>query len=179
MKNIVIYSVLFIIAFIGTTLTIYTYNQKYVNMFEFDFRNKEEVALADSLAALSSDSLAIADSLEVIKQEEAKKVELKENYEETQKILSKKNTELEKKKAEVERLKSQLEEKKKEKHAKWLKATIKLYEAMEAGKAAQLLKSLPQHEARELLYSMKNKKAAQILSSLDTETVKRLTRAEK
>jgi len=50
---------------------------------------------------------------------------------------------------------------------------------MNTAKAGALLNSLPEKEARELIYSMKKKKAAEILSNLNTETVKRLTRAKK
>lgn len=179
MKNIIIYAVIFIIAFVATTFTVFTYNSKYENMFEFDFRGKAEVALADSLAAL--DSLAISDSLHVpevdVHAEKAKEYE--EQYTETKVELDKTSTKLSNKEQELEHLKTQIEEKKTAEHEAWLKSTIKLYEAMELGKAGQLLKSLPEHEARELIYSMKNKKAAAILSNLDTETVKRLTRAKK
>lgn len=179
MKNIIIYAVVFIIAFVTTSFAVFTFNSKYANLFEFDFRDKAKVELADSLAAL--DSLALSDSLQVpevdLHAEKAKKME--EHYTETKVELDKTSSKLTKKEQELEQLKTQIEEKKTEQHEAWLKSTIKLYEAMEVGKAGDLLKSLPEVEARELIYSMKNKKAAAILSNLDTETVKRLTRAKK
>lgn len=179
MKNVIIYAVVFIIAFLATTFAVFTFNSKYENLFEFDFRDRAKVARADSLAAL--DSLVLSDSLHVpeVDLHAEKTKELEENYTETKVELDKTSNKLNKKEQELEHLKTQIEEKKNAEHEAWLKSTIKLYEAMETGKAGQLLKSLPESEARELIYSMKNKKAAAILSNLDTETVKRLTRAKK
>lgn len=181
MKNVIVYAVIFISAFIATTYIIYSYNQKYVNLFEFDFRDAASVAMTDSLASVSQDTLVVNDSLKVdIEEKEKEKVkEVEKNLSEAKVKLDKTSNMLSKKEKEIELLKEQLEVKKVEKHEEWLKSTIKLYEAMDANKAAQLLKALPENEARELIYSMKNKKAAEILSSLDTETIKRLTRAQK
>ena len=52
MKNTIFYAVIFLLAFVGTTVAIYTMNNKYVNMFEFDFRESAvvEAAIADSVA---------------------------------------------------------------------------------------------------------------------------------
>ena len=182
MKNIIIYAVIFTLAFIGTTVGVYIFNGKYANMFEFDFRDKAivEAAIADSLAALAADSLAATDSLfveENLVEEKAK--ELEQNLNTTQGKLSRVERELSKKDMEIKSLRAQLEQKQENDRESWLKSTIKLYESMEAVKAGELLSSLPEDEAREILYSMKNKKAAQILSNLDVSTVKRLTRAKK
>lgn len=61
---------------------------------------------------------------------------------------------------------------------KWKKATVKIYESMDAKKVAKIIKNLSDNEARELIYSMKKKKAAEILSNLDADTVKRITRLQ-
>ncbi|MCB0750428.1 MAG: hypothetical protein KDC52_03020, partial [Ignavibacteriae bacterium] len=79
----------------------------------------------------------------------------------------------------IENLRNRLEQQNDGKYDEWLKSTIKLYEEMAVNKAGELLKTLPEEEARDLIYAMKKKKAAEILSSLDTETVKKLTRAQK
>jgi flagellar motility protein MotE (MotC chaperone) len=181
-KNILIYVVIFGLAFAGTSIGVYIFNNKYANMFELDFRNRAvvEAAFADSLAALAADSLAHSDSLQVVDYSLEKKTkELKENLHSAKGQLTKIENELDLKDSEIERLKQQLDEKQKTDHEEWLKSTIKLYEAMDAIKAGELLGALPDNEAREILYSMKNKKAAEILSSLDVNTVKRLTRAIK
>lgn len=166
-------------AFTGTTIGVYTFNNKYVNIFDFDFRDAAKVALADSLAAIVSDSLVVSDSSLVSDPHTEKEKEFEEYYTETKVELDKTSNELSKKEKELEDLKAQFEEKKVAEHEKWLKSTIKLYEAMETNKAGELLSALPESEARELIYAMKNKKAAAILSSLDITTVKRLTRSKK
>ena len=69
MKNILIYAIIFLLAFSGTSAVIYMMNSKYVNMFGFDFRETAvfEAAIADSLSALQADSLSATDSLIVLK----------------------------------------------------------------------------------------------------------------
>lgn len=165
--------------FAATTAGIYTYNNKYVNMFEFDFRDASEVAQADSLALKEAENINLTDSLLVENIQDEKAEDFKDEYKETKVELNKTSSELSKKEKELETLKKQLEVKKSEEHDEWLKSTIKLYEAMETSRAGQLLKTIPENDARAIVYSMKKKKAAEILSNLDTETVKRLTRAEK
>lgn len=179
MKNAIVYGIIFLLAFIGTTAGIYFMNNKFVNMFEFDFRNAREVAMADSLALIATDSLVVSDTTFVAESHVDKNEELEKHITETKAELNKTSEKLSKREKELERLRKQLEEKNAAEHEKWLKSTIKLYEAMDVNKAGQLLKSLPENEARELVYAMKQKKAAEILSNLDTETVKRLTRADK
>ena len=178
MKNVILYALIFIVVFAATTAGIYTYNNKYVNMFEFDFRDASKVALADSLA-LKEENADLTDSLLVENIHVEKVEDFKDEYKETKVELNKTSNELSKKEKELETLKKQLEVKKSEEHDEWLKSTIKLYEEMETSRAGQLLKTIPENDAREIVYSMKKKKAAEILSNLDTETVKRLTRAKK
>ncbi len=180
MKIIIIYALIFILAFIGTTYVIYDMNNKYVNMFEFDFRETAvlEAALADSLASLEADSLVALDSVVVSEETISINEDLATDLNSTKSKLSKVEVELTKKQKEIERLKSKLEIEHKAEHEKWLKSTVKLYEAMQASKAAEILSKIPDSEAREIIYTMKKKKAAEILSQLSTETVKRLTRAK-
>ncbi|MCB9258036.1 MAG: hypothetical protein H6612_01685 [Ignavibacteriales bacterium] len=181
MKNTIVYALTFILAFIGTTAGIYILNKQYVNMFKFDFRDAAvvEKAIADSLATMSSDSLMVSDSLLVIQENVHKKNELKEHLSETKSELEKAEQEISNKDKQIENLRNRLEQQNDGKYDEWLKSTIKLYEEMAVNKAGELLKTLPEEEARDLIYAMKKKKAAEILSSLDTETVKKLTRAQK
>ena len=179
MKDTILYSVVFILAFAVTSFFIYSFNQKYVNIFEFDFRDAVQVARADSLAAITavdsvrSDSTSIDNSLLEINKE------LEKDYAETKMKLDKTVKELTEKEEEIKSLKDKIQVSKTNKHEEWLSSTVKLYESMETRKAGELLKTMPETEARELIYKMKRKKAAEILSNLDTETVKRLTRAKK
>jgi flagellar motility protein MotE (MotC chaperone) len=182
LKNTIVYVTTFILAFIGTTAVIYTLNNKFVNIFTFDFRDAGTVEkiLADSLVVVDSTNTIMGDSLllaENVIEEEKENLEKKLNV--TKSELTKAEQELSQKEKKIEQLKNQLEQEKVAEYEEWLKSTIKLYEAMETNKAADLLSKLPENEAREIIYSMKNKKAAEILSGLDTETIKRLTRSRK
>ncbi|MCB9248062.1 MAG: hypothetical protein H6613_05720 [Ignavibacteriales bacterium] len=181
MKNVIVYAVIFIVAFLATTFGVYTFNNKYANMFEFDFRDaaKVEAALVDSLAIAHGDSLTVADSLvsdhePVVEKGHKIATDLKV----TKGKLNEVEEALLKKEEEIKLLESKVKEKEDEKYAEWLKNTIKLYEAMESTKAAQFIKAMPENEARDLIYSMKKKKAAEVLSYLSAETVNRLTRAQ-
>jgi len=182
-KNTIIYAVAFLLAFVGTTTGLYIFNSKYANIFEFDFRDPAvvEAEIADSLAVLESDSLVVSETTidEINTANLTKQKELEDNLKITKKELGKVEQQLTNKDKQIEQLKMQLKQQQDTEHEEWLKSTIKLYESMNTAKAGALLNSLPEKEARELIYSMKKKKAAEILSNLNTETVKRLTRAKK
>lgn len=179
MKNTLLYAFIFIAAFVGTSLGIYTLNNKYANLFQFDFRDAAKVAIADSIAsAIGSDSVAVADTVNAKTVLKEKVAQYKENLSDVKKELTETAQELSQKEKEIELLRKQLENKQDVEHDEWFKSTLKLYEAMEVNKARELIKKLPEDDARAIVYSMKKKKAAEILSSLDIETVKRLTRAK-
>ena len=189
MKNIIIYSVIFIAAFAATTFGIYTLNNKYADVFKFDFRDRSSVEkmIAKSLVKVSTDSIAVAqnDSLvtdSLIKNKTVSKVKTIETFKDTiasvKAELNSAEQKLSIKDQEIKKLKSQLEEKENIKYQDWLKNTIKLYEEMESNKAAQLLQGIPENQARDIIYTMKKKKAAEILSYLEVGTVQRLTKAK-
>jgi flagellar motility protein MotE (MotC chaperone) len=185
LKNIIIYAVIFLLAFAATSYEIYTLNNKYVNVFKFDFRDKVafEKKLADSLAVLSvdstnivhGDSLAVADSLtsekKMLQTSTIESDSIKNELNDVKQKLSQKDKE-------IEELKNQLNGTQDIKYQDWLKNTIKIYEEMESNKAAQLIQGIPENQARDIIYSMKKKKAAEILSYLENGTVQRLTKAK-
>ncbi len=59
----------------------------------------------------------------------------------------------------------------------WAKQTAKMYESMDAKKAAKIISSYSDNESREILFRMNKKKAAKILAELNPEIAKRITRA--
>ena len=179
MKNTILYSVIFIFAFAVTSFLLYSYNKKYVNIFGFDFRDAAEVAIADNLASIAQEDTLIEDSTNTDNSLLEINSELQQDYTEAKMKLDQTARELTQKEKEIEELKNKLAVSHNAKHEEWLSSTVKLYESMETRKAGELLRTMPEKEARELIYSMKKKKAAEILSNLDTETVKRLTRAKK
>lgn len=178
MKNTILYSIIFLSAFVLTSYAIYSLNEKFANIFELDFRDAAQVAVADSIAALDEEDLVESDSTEVDNSIVELNKELEENFADAQQKLDNTQRELDKKEKEIEELRNKLQDTKNNQHEEWLSSTVKLYEAMETRKAGELLRTMPETEARELLYNMKKKKAADILSNLDTETVKRLTRSK-
>jgi len=180
-KTTITYALVFVFAFIGTSAIIYVLNDKFVNIFQFDFRDAsilEDAMMYQSVA--NGDSLITVDSLFVEDGSENFEDELSPESSKSKKQAKEDIVEVKeeviKQKEKIKELEEKFTAKEKEEHKSWLKSTIKMYEAMDAGKASQLLASIPDNDAREILYSMKKKKAAEILSSLPTETVIRLTR---
>lgn len=60
----------------------------------------------------------------------------------------------------------------------WKKQTAALYELMEPKKAAKIIQNFSDNIARDILYTMKKKKAAEILAQLNPETANRITKAQ-
>jgi flagellar motility protein MotE (MotC chaperone) len=59
-------------------------------------------------------------------------------------------------------------------YQKWIKKTGKLYESMDAKKAAKIILGYSDNIARDLLLSMRKKKAAEILSEIKPEIASRI-----
>lgn len=173
---------IFLVTFIGISFGVYTLNNKFANIFKFDFQDANVAAqmVADSLVVAHADSLNIAsDSLnttnELVVKDDLKK---HKNSKITKNKLEEVEQKLALKESEIQLLKNKIEEKDNAKYQDWLKNTIKLYEAMESNIAAESIKKMPEEEARDIIYTMKKKKAAEVLSYLSIETVNRLTRAQ-
>ncbi|MEE9430539.1 MAG: hypothetical protein V3V16_05825 [Melioribacteraceae bacterium] len=182
MKSTISYVLVFALAFVGTSSVIYILNQKYVNIFAFDFRDGTQMqdammylALANGDSLITVDSLFVEQSNTVEDFAEEKNTHVKEEV--AEEATHKVKQEKEKQDKRLRQLGEEALAKKEATRKSWLKSTIKMYEAMQAAKAAQLISSIPDEDARDILYAMKKKKAAEILSSLNTETVIRLTRS--
>ena len=181
MKTTLTYALVFVFAFIGTSAIIYVLNDKFVNIFQFDFRDAsilddamtyQSIANGDSL--ITVDSLFVENGTENYEDNYSEQNSKAKNQQKGDIVQVKE--EITKQKEKIKELEEKFTDKEKKEHKSWLKSTIKMYEAMDAGKASQLLASIPDGDAREILYSMKKKKAAEILTNLPTETVIRLTR---
>ncbi len=79
---------------------------------------------------------------------------------------------------EIKTLKKKIITSKDSTYQAWVRATVKLYQAMAPSEAAKLIQKLSDSESRDLIYKMKNKKAAAILAKLNTELVVKLTKAK-
>lgn len=61
-------------------------------------------------------------------------------------------------------------------YVKWTKKTAMLYESMDAKKAAKIIQNYSDNIARDIIYTMKKKKAAEILANLSPDQANRFTR---
>ncbi|HOI28426.1 MAG TPA: hypothetical protein PLZ15_01605 [Melioribacteraceae bacterium] len=57
---------------------------------------------------------------------------------------------------------------------KWVKNSVKLYEAMDSKKAAKIIQGYNDNIARDIIYSMKKKKAAEIIAEFKPELANRI-----
>ncbi len=176
MKSLITYILIFTIVFLIVTVGIYILNSKYNNVFKLDFSPPQDslAVKTDSLSALN-DSLAVEkiDSVKILKHySDSLLTELNNVKAELNSV----KTKLSKKDEQIERIKKTEKTRRDSSYKAWLKTTKKLYETMDTRKAAKLLSSISDNEARDILYSMNKKKAAQILAVLTTDKVKKLTR---
>jgi flagellar motility protein MotE (MotC chaperone) len=181
MKTKFVYITVFAMAFAAVTSAIFYMNMKYKNIFRMDFT--PEMAAADSLttppltgdlhAAAISDSLGVADSLhsEYVSNETVDSLKL------LREKIAELNAELTQKEEELATIKNIKIEARDSSYQDWKKQTVKLYESMDAKKAAKIIASYSDDVARDILYALKKKKAAEILAQLNVETATRLTRA--
>jgi len=183
------YFMVFLITFIGVTGTVYYLNQKYTNIFTGDFTpapnpkvvNMELSSKVDSLNTYfritKIDTFYIYQDTTLIRrlsnaQEEIQK--LKNEISNLDKIISEKDAAILKQtETAVAEDNSTREE--------WLTSTVKLYETMDARRAAALIEKIIETTsvdlAKEIIYKMKRKKAGEILSQLSPEKATIITGA--
>lgn len=61
---------------------------------------------------------------------------------------------------------------------KWVKSSVKLYEAMDSKKAAKIIQGYNDNIARDIIYSMKKKKAAEIIAEFKPDKANRIINLE-
>lgn len=59
-------------------------------------------------------------------------------------------------------------------YTKWIKNSVKLYEAMDSKKAAKIIQGFNDNIARDIIFSMKKKKAAEIIAEFRPELANRI-----
>lgn len=205
MTSKIIYIVLFIGAFILTTIIIAFLNSQFNNIFQFDFSPPTEVLSTDNTLSpadslqLSTVENTVEDDLNIIIEDKLKTVEntgeetlnifnedeLKDNLIENSRLRDS----LDLLRSELEQIKedeAKIEEQRKKNNDKansnennykaWLKQTSDLYATMDSKKAAKIIQNYSDNIARDLLYAMKKKKAADILAELNPEVATRIMR---
>jgi len=185
MKVKIIYTILFLLAFIVTTAGIAYVNSQFNNVFQFDFSPPKTDTPADSLKQMvEGDSLGIAPLsgklTENFQQNSGDEINQK-----LQDSISTLMMELEKFKKEkmnlekqtVQKTKQTKSNKKKNDHyLNWIKKTANLYASMDSKKAAKIIQNYSDNIARDIIYAMKKKKAAEILAEMNPETATRIMR---
>jgi len=187
-KNVIVYGVIFLLAFAMVTGALVFLNSKYKNIFAFDFspetrqgkKENNKLAVADSLKADSKvvqDSVAIAKDSTAISQDSTKKVQNEKKNEFSE---SKLNTNKLAEKQEITdnpmlpKTNNRNTAKKDSVYQAWLKETVKLYEAMDSKIVAKVILGYSDNIARDLILRMRKKKAAEVLSEFKPEVVTRL-----
>lgn len=195
MKNTLIYITSFLILFFIVTLGIIYLNERYQNIFEFDFTKVEEKPnpmlpgnnfqetdfqfikdyfnnefRKDILDSIKANTLIKYDTVyQEILQDQA--------LLDSVRILKRELTQL-KTAAGVNETESVDEESSNELSEAWIKQTAKLIESMDPKNAAKVIRNYSDNEARVLIYSMKKNKAAEILTHLDPNFVNRITKSQ-
>jgi len=195
LKTKLLYIVLFIGAFIIFTGIIFILNEKYVNIFQFDFRDQKEFDMhvqkmlkewenelrkRDSITSI--DSLKI-DSIKIVKIDSAaiykkQSQKLSDSLQALADSLRKVEIEKQEKELAAKQLEEVLQKKKSEEYQKWLKETVKIIESMDIKKAARLISNYEDEVARDIIYRMNKRKAAQILASMEEQKAVKLTRGK-
>jgi len=168
MKFEVLYILIFVLLFIGVTALILTANDKYENIFKFDFSPKKIVAVQDTTKQDTTKIQLDSTIQDDLKLDSLKKAALVDTLKEGEKN----NTSEEEFATEKDFTSDSA-------YIKWKKETVKLYESMDSKKVAKIFENLSDDVARDLIYSMKKKKAAEILSNVSQELAIRLTRVKR
>ncbi|MBI9073636.1 MAG: hypothetical protein JEY94_18710 [Melioribacteraceae bacterium] len=192
-----VYIFVFFMTFLGISGTLYFLNDNFTNIFEFDFSPAPDIKLRNHRMKLKLDSLneyytrtkidtfyiyndtsLVSKNNNAIVDNERLRFELSTKEEfiaDLEKQIIAKDDTIQQVSVELEGLKTEGNEENKEDHDKWLKSTVKLFEKMDAKKAAKIIETYSDNIAKEIIYSMKNKNAAEILSLLNPEKVTKLT----
>lgn len=173
--------VLYLAAFILVTIGLIYLNNKYTNIFHFDF---SPIISNDSLAVLQRiDSLKKIYGENYLTADTSKKqantpveapIEVKQ---ETPKEIPITLAENEKNTKPVEKKENKSPAQPDQEYLKWKEETVKILEQLDPKKAAKLISTYSDNIGRDLIYSMNKKKAAKIISELDTDKATKLLRA--
>lgn len=198
MANKIVYLIVFLIAFLFVTVSIILLNERYTNIFEFDFSvtdkkpvivKKTKTDITQDLKTYITDELKgeLLDSIYAI----GGKPRVDTVYADVRKdpvfadSIKKINTkiqiieqELISKNTEIQDLKALKKANRDSAYVKWKADMVKIYESMDSKAAARIIQNLEENLAKDILFSMKKKKAAEIIMKLNPETASRLTRME-
>jgi len=198
MTSKIVYTIVFLMAFLLVTISIIIMNDHYTNIFAFDFRPAAEIDSKqkknnipkgpEDLKTLISDMKdELLDSIKNLKQPPRIDTIFTESKKDPgvidsiKKITSKVEIiekELIAKNNEILNLRSVKKANQDSAYVKWKRDMVKIYESMDSKAAARIIQNLEDSQAKDILFSMKKKKAAEIIMKLNPETASRITRME-
>jgi flagellar motility protein MotE (MotC chaperone) len=182
-KNTIVYSVIFLLAFGLVTGALFYFNGQFNSMFEFDFsppkqeQTKLKPAVADSL---KSDSTKVMSDSSAVHSDSTANHSLPNNavaaVNSAEKSTSKSKTEVTPvtDNPMVPKTNMRTVVNRDSIYKSWVAETVKLYEVMDSKKAAKVIMGYSDNIARDIILKMKKKKAAEILAELKPEVVTRI-----
>ncbi len=201
MKAKLIYIVSFLIVFLLTTGAIVRLNSMYKDIFKFDFTPIKQSESNNFLSDTTNVSFAeiknylfgnfrrdVLDSLKSYLPPKTKDTVYSNSFQDSSLIDSVRSLKIALKdinakieqdvKKDTSQVNAAQTVKQDSSYNQWIKQTAKLYESMDAQKAAKIIQGYSDNVARDIIYSMRQKKAAEILSDLNPDTANRITRAK-
>ncbi len=206
MKPIIIYAVIFILAFILTSFGIIQLNSKFNNIFKFDFSPKSSLVIKTDKSNLSDSTKVkttaqeppIEQKTENIKEPAVENNPQVDSVSTTAKEIDKSSETLSAKNSNNNPIKEtatanainnnssdekinvvpalQTVSKVDSSYLLWEKKTAKVYESMDPKKAAKIIQNFSDNMARDIIYAMKKNKAADVLGELDPAFAARIMR---
>ncbi len=194
MKEKLIYVLSFVLAFALVTGTLIYLNSVFRNIFVFDFtlihtnHSSEIASVAKDSSNISQQKTQPAAADSVRNQQQIAKADTVVSASKESTANSKKSSttaetkKIEQQTAPIEKIESPKTVASKEfdktikdsTYKNWIKKTVKLYEEMDAKKAAKVILGYSDNIARDILFSMKKKKAAEILTEFKPEVATRI-----
>jgi flagellar motility protein MotE (MotC chaperone) len=191
-KDKLIVIMVYTLTFAAVTAGIIFLNQKYENIFTFDFRPAKSKINIDlkkpeyktAVAALEKeirkkliDSLKNANALNEFSSKFVDNTPvLKDSISLLKKKLLKISEAQKKDSLLAANMKSQSGKKE---YEEWLKKTAALYNTMESSQAAKIIKKYSDNVARDIIYKLKKQKAAEILAMMNPDEATKITKATK
>ncbi|PJA95547.1 MAG: hypothetical protein CO129_11185 [Ignavibacteriales bacterium CG_4_9_14_3_um_filter_34_10] len=192
MKDKLIVAMVYTLTFAAVTAGIIFLNQKYENIFKFDFRptikmvridlKKPEykTAVADLQKDIREKLIDSLKSVNALNEFASQFVDKTPILKDSISLLKKKLLRI----VETQRKDSILaanmkSESGKKEYEEWLKKTASLYNTLESNQVAKIIKKYSDNVARDIIYKLKKQKAAEILSMMNPDEVTKITKATK
>jgi flagellar motility protein MotE (MotC chaperone) len=191
MKERIVYLLIFIFAFALVTGGMFVTNDKYENMFRFDFRDRHallvEKHMQDSIKIVQDsirnkmvqDSIARKNNPDSLQAEQAQQLQPPAEAEQAANANGKPD---DKKNAFASSVavpvNAKLKAEKDSIYARKIRQTVQLYETMDAKQVAKVIQTYNDDIAHDIIFAMKKKKAGEILSLLSPDLVHRITKVQ-